>query len=96
MIKNWNKFNENFDEDDDIIKPIGINDLECAGTNGLVCIFSPLEDDMIEDWNSDETVKKFIEEERLFLTEVKYDQWAIYAIEGDKEVKRYILKNHSW
>ena len=82
--------------DDESLEPIGVDNLEAQGTNGLVCIFSPLESDMIEDWNDDEKVKKFIEEKRLFLNELSYDEWSIYGIEGDNEVKNYIIKNYSF
>ena len=51
---------------------------------------------MVEDCNDDEKVKKFIEEKRLFLNELSYDEWSIYAIEGDNEVKNYIIKNYSF
>ena len=100
MIKNWKKFNEDidnndFDDDFDDIKPIGIDELESQGTNGLVYI-CPLENDVVSDWNNDEQIKKFVDEGRLFLSEVKYDEWGIYAVEGDREVKSYIVKNYSW
>ena len=83
-------------DDEENLKPIGVDNLSSEGTNGLVCIFSPLESDMVEDWNDDEKVKKFIEEKRLFLNELSYDEWSIYAIEGDNEVKNYIIKNYSF
>ena len=86
---------DEFDDEEDL-KPIGVDNLESEGTNGLVCIFSPLESDMVEGWNNDEKVKKFIEEKRLFLSELSYDEWSIYGIEGDKEVRNYIMKNYSW
>jgi hypothetical protein len=41
-------------------------------------------------------LKKFIEEGRLFLNELSYDEWSIYGIEGDDEVKNYVMKNYSW
>jgi hypothetical protein len=93
MIKNWTKFNEDFDDDEEV-KPIGLSSPE--GINGLECIFSPLEDDMVSDWNSDDTIKKWVQDERVFLQEIKYDEWAIYAKSGDKEVKKYIMDNFSW
>ena len=83
-------------DDEENLKPIGVDNLSSEGTNGLVCIFSPLESDMVEDWNDDEKVKKFIEEKRLFLNELSYDEWSIYGIEGDNEVKNYIIKNYSF
>lgn len=86
---------DEFDDEEDL-KPIGVDNLESQGTNGLVSIFSPLESDMVEGWNNDEKVKKFIEEGRLFLNEISYDEWSIYGIEGDNEVKNYIMKNYSW
>ena len=49
---------ENFSQEDEIT-PIGISEPE--GINGLVWIFSPLEEDMVEEWNNDEKIKKFIE-----------------------------------
>lgn len=99
MIKNWKKFNEEFffpdQEGDDELKPIGVDNM-VEGTNGLVRIFSPLEYDMVEDWNSDETIQKWVEDKRVFLQEVKYDEWAIWGMEDDKEVKEYIMNNYSW
>jgi len=85
-----------YGDDEESLEPIGVDNLEAQGTNGLVCIFSPLESDMVEDWNNDTKVQKFIEEKRLFLSEIKYDEWSIYGIEGDKEVKNYIIKNYSF
>ena len=86
---------DEFDDEEDLV-PIGVDNLSVEATHGLVSIFSPLESDMIEDWNNDEKVKKFIEEERLFLSEIKYDEWGIYGIEGDRQVRNYIMKNYSW
>ena len=91
LIEKLSKF-----DDEENLKPIGVDNISSEGTNGLVCIFSPLESDMVEDWNDDEKVKKFIEEKRLFLNELSYDEWSIYAIEGDNEVKNYIIKNYSF
>jgi hypothetical protein len=109
MIKKFNQFikegedykdlsmhNPYYGDDEESLEPIGVDNLETQGTNGLVCIFSPLESDMVEDWNNDQKVQKFIEEKRLFLSEIKYDEWSIYGIEGDKEVKNYIIKNYSF
>lgn len=93
MIKNWKNFNESEDYDD--IKPNGLNQM-AEGINGLVLIFSPLEEDMVEEWNSDDKVSKWIEEGRLFVSKLSYDSWEIYGLEGDKEVKSYIMKNYSW
>lgn len=94
MIKNWKIFNEEFSDDEDI-KPIGIDNMT-EGINGLVLIFSPLEYDMVDDWNSDEIIQKLVKEERVFLQEIKYDEWSIWGIEGDEEVKNYIKNNYSW
>lgn len=95
MIKNWKKFNEEFSEEDEDIKPIGIDNM-VEGTNGLVCIFSPLESDMVDDWNSDEIIQKWVNEERVFLQEIKYDEWSIWGKEDDREVEKYITNNYSW
>jgi hypothetical protein len=84
------------DEEDYDGSPIGIDNLATQATNGLVYIFSPLETDMVEDWNNDKKIQKFVEEERLFLSEIKYDEWSIYGIEGDKEVRNYIIRNYSY
>jgi hypothetical protein len=89
-------YNPYYGDDEESLEPIGVDNLETQGTNGLVCIFSPLESDMVEGWNNDEKVQKFIEEKRLFLNELSYDEWSIYAIEGDNEVKNYIIKNYSF
>jgi hypothetical protein len=93
-VGDFESFNDGDDEES--LEPIGVDNLEAQGTNGLVYIFSPLESDMVEDWNNDTKVQKFIEEKRLFLSEIKYDEWSIYGIEGDKEVKNYIIKNYSF
>lgn len=95
IIKNFAKFNENQNFDDDVT-PIGVDNLSIEGDNGLVHIFSPLESDMVEDWNNDTTIQKFIQEKRLFLGEIKYDEWSIYGINGDKEVRNYIMRNYSF
>ena len=95
-IKGFGEFNEDFgyDEDEDI-KPIGVDNM-VEGTNGLVHIFTPLESDMVDDWNSDETIQKWVEEGKVFLQEVKHDEWSIWGVEGDKEVKNYIKTHYSW
>ncbi len=96
-LKLYENFNKNIaDIDDEFKEPIGIDNLECEGSNGSECIFSPLESDMVDDWNSDETIKKWVQEKRVFLQEIKYDEWAIYAKTGDREVKKYIINNFSW
>jgi hypothetical protein len=94
MIKNWKKFNEDISSDGEII-PIGIDNM-VEGTNGLVRIFSPLEEDMVDNWNEDEQIRQWVEEKRVFLQQVKYDAWSIWVEEGDEEVKGYIIKNYSW
>lgn len=94
--KDLSMHNPYYSDDKESLEPIGVDNLESQGTNGLVSIFSPLESDMVKGWNNDEKVKKFIEEGRLFLSEIKYDEWEIYGIEGDNEVKNYIMKNYSW
>jgi len=81
---------------DDDVTPIGVDNLSIEGDDGLVNIFSPLESDMVEDWNNDAKIQKFIKEKRLFLGEIKYDEWSIYGINGDKEVRNYIMRNYSW
>lgn len=83
------------DDDDDVLKPNGVDNM-VEGTNGLVMIFSPLEYDMIEDWNSDEKIQKWIKDKRVFLQEVRYDEWAIWGVEGDNTVKNYVRKKFSW
>jgi len=87
------------DEDgefDDEEVPIGVDNLESQGTSGLVLLFSPLESDMVKDWNNDKQIQRFVEEERLSLNELSYDEWEIYGIEGDRQVRNYIMKNYSW
>jgi hypothetical protein len=87
------------DEDgefDDEEVPIGVDNLESQGTSGLVLLFSPLESDMVKDWNNDKQIQRFVEEERLFLNELSYDKWEIYGIEGVRQVRNYIMKNYSW
>lgn len=86
---------EEYFDDDDVLKPNGVDNM-VEGTNGLVMIFSPLEYDMIEDWNSDEKIQKWIKDKRVFLQEVRYDEWAIWGVEGDNTVKNYVRKNFSW
>ena len=51
---------------------------------------------MVKDWNNDKQIQRFVEEERLFLNELSYDEWEIYGIEGDRQVMNYIMKNYSW
>jgi hypothetical protein len=51
---------------------------------------------MIDGWNSDETIKKWVKEERVFLQEISSDEWSIWGIEGDREVENYINNNYSW
>lgn len=95
-IKGFGEFNEDFEYDDDEdIKPIGVDNM-VEGTNGLVCIFTQLESDMVDDWNSDETIQKWVEEGKVFLQEVKHDEWSIWGVEGDKEVESYIKTHYSW
>lgn len=84
-----------FDDEEDLV-PIGVDNLESQGTSGLVLLFSPLESDMVKDWNNDKQIQRFVEEERLFLNELSYDKWEIYGIEGDRQVRNYIMKNYSW
>ena len=84
-----------FDDEEDLV-PIGVDNLESQGTSGLVLLFSPLESDMVKDWNNDKQIQRFVEEERLFLNELSYDEWEIYGIEGDRQVRNYIMKNYSW
>ena len=96
LYENFNKNIADIDDEEELKEPIGIDNLECEGSNGSECIFSPLESDMVDDWNSDETIKKWVQEKRVFLQEIKYDEWAIYAKTGDREVKKYIINNFSW
>jgi len=51
------------DEEDNIVdfmddEPIGSGGFPPEGINGLNCIFSPLESDMIKAWNSDPKIQK--------------------------------------
>ena len=85
-MKHLKKY-ENF-EDDDEIKPIGMSTDSPEGINGLEFIFSPLESDMVEDWNNNTKIQKFIKEERLFLQQDGYDKWSIWGVEGDNQVKK--------
>ena len=95
-IKGFGEFNEDFEYDDDEdIKPIGVDNM-VEGTNGLVHIFTPLESDMVNDWNSDETIQKWVEEGKVFLQEAKHDEWSIWGVEGDKEVENYIKTHYSF
>ncbi len=94
-IKNFGNFNEDFEYDDEDVKPIGVDNM-IEGTNGLVHIFTPLESDMVDDWNSDKTIQKWVEEGKVSLQEIKHDEWSIWGVEGDKEVKNYIKTRYSW
>jgi hypothetical protein len=95
-LKRFENFSNDQDlDDDDMLTPIGA-DNSVAGINGLVFIFSPLESDMIEDWNSDNNIRKFIKGERIFLKNISYDSWQIWGVDGDREVQKYIMKNYSW
>lgn len=51
---------------------------------------------MVDDWNNDEVIKDFVKQERVFLSQTKYDEWSIFGIEGDKEVISYVRRNFSW
>jgi hypothetical protein len=75
-------------------EPIGIGSPE--GINGLTRIFSPLESDMVKDWNSDPNIQKWVRKERILLQQETYDQWSIWGIQGDKEVINYIIQHFSW
>ena len=66
------------------------------GTPGSEMIFSPLEDDMIDDWRNDPQIKKWGEEGRVALQMLAYDSWEIWAVEGDKEVEDYVKKHYAW
>jgi len=87
------------DEEDNIVdfmddNPIGSGGFPPEGINGLNCIFSPLERDMVEAWNSDPNIQKWVNEERILLQQETYNQWSIWGVEGDKEVEKYIMKYH--
>lgn len=94
------KLFENFEENDpndesyEDLTPIGIGTPE--GINGFIFIFSPLESDMVEVWNSDPNIQKWVSEEKILLQQQKYDEWSIWGIEGDKEVENYIMQHFSW
>ena len=77
-------------------EPIGCGGFPPEGINGLKCIFSPLESDMVKDWNSDPNIQKWVREERILLQQETYDQWSIWGIQGDKEVINYIIQHFSW
>ena len=93
-MKYIKKFNESGDFDS--VSPIGIDNLSTQATYGVELIFSPLESDMVSEWNSDKKIMKWVAEKRLFLSELSYDQWGIYGIEGDEVVKNYIIENYAW
>jgi hypothetical protein len=99
MMKNDEIFSqreeEDIDDQENFKNPIGVNNM-VEGINGLECIFSPLESDIVDDWNEDKKIQKWVEEERLFLQQIRYDEWSIWAKSGDKEVKNYIINNYSW
>jgi hypothetical protein len=91
-MKHLKKF-ENYQNDE--LEPIGVSDFPPEGTYGLKNVFNPLETDMIEDWNNDKQIIKFVAEKRVFLQEETYDEWSIWCAEGDEEVERYIINNYS-
>lgn len=78
---------------DDI--PIGIDNM-VDSIYGLVFIYSSLDIDMVKEWNSDKFIQKMVRDNRLFLKEIKHNSWSIWGLEGDNEVKDYILMNYSW
>jgi len=95
-VDQFTRWTEQEDNITDFIdyEPIGIGLPE--GINGLTCIFSPLESDMVKDWNSDPNIQKWVREERILLQQETYDQWSIWGIQGDKEVENYIMQHFSW
>lgn len=101
-FKTFEDYTSEFSQDDEDeeyqeLVPISGNiDSPIEGTPGLEQVFSPLEEDMIEDWNNDKNIQKWSEENRIFLQKLTYDSWAIWCIEGDRQVKKYIMKNFSW
>lgn len=99
MMKNDQIFSqregEDFDDEENFKNPIGL-DNTVEGTNGLVCIFSPLESDMVDSWNEDEQIQKWVDEKRVFTQNIRSDEWSIWGVEGDNKVKKYINRNYSW
>lgn len=76
--------------------PIGLENGSPEGINGLKLIFSPLEEDMVNDWNNDNIIKKLVSQKRIFLSKISYDKWGIWGIEDDANTQNYIMKNYSW
>jgi hypothetical protein len=96
-IKNWKQFeSSDWDDDDDSVNPIGVDNLSSQATHGMEFIFSPLESDMVEEWNSDPKIKKWVSEGKIVLNQLTSDSWEIYALSGLEEVKHYINKKFSW
>lgn len=96
-VKNFKQsINENLDNSEEDLIPIGLENGNPEGINGLVFIFSPIEEDMINDWNNDDNIKKLVSQERIYLSKISYDKWGIWGREGDKSVRNYIKKHYSW
>jgi hypothetical protein len=96
-VKNFKQpINENLENSAKAPAPIGLENGEPEGINGLNLIFSPLEEDMIDAWNNDNTIKKLVLQKRIFLSTISYDKWGIWGVEGDKKVHNYIIKKYSW
>ena len=55
-----------------------------------------LDDDTINDWESDPQIKKFKEEGRVDIQMLDYDGWRVWGVKGDDEVEKYVMDNYSW
>jgi hypothetical protein len=62
-----------------------------------------LDNDTINDWESDPQIKKFEEEGRVGIQMLDplgsragspYDSWSVWGVEGDDEVEKYVVDNY--
>ena len=51
---------------------------------------------MVDSWNEDEQIQKWVDEKRVFTQNIRSDEWSIWGVEGDNKVKKYINRNYSW
>lgn len=63
---------------------------------GSILLDVELDDDTINDWESDPQIKKFKEEGRVDIQMLDYDGWRVWGVKGDDEVEKYVMDNYNW
>ena len=70
---------------------------------GSILLDVELDNDTINDWESDPQIKKFEEEGRVGIQMLDplgsragspYDSWSVWGVEGDDEVEKYVVDNY--